>query len=651
MGAGVRSSKAVLLVAFLVLMTLAVYAPVRDHQYVNFDDSLYAADNLQVRSGLTVEGFRWAFTTMEAANWHPLTWLSLMLDAELFGNGPRGHHLVNLALHMVCVILLLILLRGMTGDLGAAAFAAALFAVHPLHVESVAWVAERKDVLSTGGGLLALMAYLGYVRRPGAGRYLLLVVCYALSLLAKPMLVTLPFLLLLLDWWPLGRLNLRGLPGNAAGARVIAPAGILREKLPLLMLAAASSVVTYVAQARGGSVSLSGMLPLGTRLANALASGAKYLGLTVWPAGLAVIYPHPGPRLPFWQAAAGGTILLLATALALGTARRRPYLLMGWLWYLGTLMPVIGLVQVGPQAMADRYTYVPLIGIFIMAAWGIAGMAEGHEWPRFLLPTAAVAVVVALAVAARVQVGYWKDGVTLFTRAVRVTTGNVLAHNNLGNALMARGDLQGAAEQFRRVLHFDPSNAGIHYNLGLALYRQGYQEEAMEHYRSALQYRPGMKEARNNLGIAYAEAGDYAAAVKLYRETLESNPRDADAHYNLGMTLEKLGRADEAAGHYQAALVVKPGDADARNNLGAILLQQGRLTEAFEQFGEALRLRPAFAEAHNNMGRNLALLGRVEEARGHFAEAVRLDPGNVGARRNLERAEAMRGGAPGGPAR
>ena len=456
-------------------------------EFLNYDDPLYVTANPHVQHGLSVEGVRWAFTTFTAANWHPLTWISLMLDASIGGPGPRVFHLTNLILHLANVLLLFFLLDRMTGRPRASAVTAALFAIHPLHVESVAWIAERKDVLSTLFLLLTLLAYAGYVERPGLQRRLAVVLLFALGLLAKPMLVTLPVLLLLLDAWPLRR---RG-PWSH----------LVIEKAPLLAMSIATGVMTIVAQQQAETVGTLAGYPLGVRVANAIVATATYLWKAVWPTGLAVFYPHPGAALAAWTVAASALVLAALTSWTICVRRSRPYLLFGWAWYLVTLAPVVGIVQVGWQARADRYTYIPLIGVFLGVVWAIS---EGFADRPALLSSMATAVLVALGIGAFVQAGYWRDSETLFRRALAVTDDNAVAHSNLGTALLRRNLLNEAQEHFAEAVRINPHFAEAHSNLGVTLGRQGRIDEAILEFRRALELQPDYPDARRNLERAEA---------------------------------------------------------------------------------------------------------------------------------------------------
>ena len=482
-----RGPRTVALALLLAAAVLAAFAPsLRNGFIAEYDDDEYILKNPRVRAGLTPAGASWALTSVGyAANWHPLTWLSHMADVELFGLEPRGHHLVSVLIHGANTVLLFLLLSALTGDSRRSAFVAALFALHPLHVQSVAWAAERKDVLSTLFFFLAAVAYLRHLRRPGPLRYGTLLAAYLLGLLAKPMLVSLPLVLLLLDFWPLGRFRA---PAGGARRPLIAP--LLLEKLPLALLAAGSAALTLIAQQRAGGVSALEQLPLAARAGNAAVALVQYVGKMLWPAKLAVLYPHPGVNLPPWQAVGAALLAAGVTAAAALLARRFPWGLTGWAWYLVTLGPVIGIVQVGTQAVADRYTYVPLIGLFIVATWGAAGFAASRGLPGALLAALAPLLLALLAAATAREMRHWESGLTLFSRAVAVTRDNPVARVNLGNALTRAGRKREAAVQYAEALRLSPSYPEAHANLGRVLAETGQLPEALLHLRTYLRLSP-----------------------------------------------------------------------------------------------------------------------------------------------------------------
>jgi len=574
---------------FLTLATMAVFWPVQDHTFVNLDDGRYIYENSHVRDGVTWKGVSWAFTTMYANFWHPLTWLSHMVDCDLYGLNAAGHHLTNLVLHIANTLLLFLVFHRMTHAVWKSAFVAALFALHPLHVESVAWASERKDVLSTFFWVLTMGAYVLYVERPGLKRYLLVLLCFVLGLMAKPMLVTLPFALLLLDYWPLGRRPFKS-SAHVYPERSKSLHGfddqrkrvsyLLAEKVPLLVFAAASSIVAFLAQQQGGAIKSFASFPIEVRVANALLSYVGYMGKMIWPRDLAVFYPHPGNTVIMWQAALAVLLLLGLSLLTIRLAKEHPYLPVGWLWYLGTLVPVIGLVQVGDHAMADRYTYVPLIGLFIVMAWGLPDRLEKWSHRRVIQAALTAGFIVILMICSSVQVRHWKDSITLF----------------------------------RHTLRAAPNNPQAHTNLGVALAEQEKLDEAVWHYAEALRIEPNFLQARINLGGALAGQGKFDEAVAQYSEALRIKPDFADAHYNLGNALARHGRPLEAIAHYSEALRIKPDDWEVHNNLGIALAAQDRLPNAISHFQEALRINPDFLEARYNLAIALQRGDKPEKA-------------------------------------
>jgi Tfp pilus assembly protein PilF len=536
----------------LVILTLVGYAPVLKNGFTNYDDDTYVSENRHVQHGLDGETIRWAFTTTRAANWHPLTWLSHTLDWSLYGGNPLGHHLTSLVFHAANVVILFLLLGSMTGAWGPSAFAAALFAIHPLHVESVAWIAERKDVLSTLFWLLATWAYVRYARSPSVARMGAVTALMVFGLLAKPMLVTLPFTLLLLDYWPLHR-------DDKGWRRLVV------EKWPLFLLTAASCGGTYLAQSAGGAVASTGRFTLPARFANAVWSYAAYLIKTIWPTNLAAFYPHPGETIPGLGIALAALALAGVTALAYRWRRSRPYLLVGWLWYLGTLVPVIGLVQVGKQGMADRYTYVPLIGVFIVVAWATSTMR------RRTVP-AAIAIVLALAALTRAQATVWRDSINLFEHALAVTGGNPTAFVNLGSAYEAAGRIAEATTQYDDALRLDPANRAANNRMAGLLARQGRLDEAVVRYLVVLARNPADAETLDNLGVAFAKQRRFTDAIARFNAALETHPEDpAPILTNLGNALLLSGRRAEAIEKYREALRLNPGDAETEANLRVAL--------------------------------------------------------------------------------
>jgi tetratricopeptide (TPR) repeat protein len=632
----------------LALATLIVFLPVSANDFVNYDDPDYVTSNSHVQGGLSWSNVVWAFETGFASNWHPLTWLSHMLDYQLFGQHAGGHHLISVLFHIVNTVLLFQLLNRMTGGLWQSALVAALFALHPLHVESVAWVSERKDVLSALFFLLTLDAYARYVERTRSsedhGRiwfYLLALTFFALGLLSKPMLVTLPFVLLLLDYWPLRRIPQlisggQSDPSTAEVSTLISTLfRFLIEKVPFFALSVISSAVTFIVQRKGGAVSSLSTLSVSARVANALVSYVRYMGKMFWPFKLSVLYPHPG-HWPAMSVLASAALLLGISAFVVFRWRSQPYLVVGWLWFLGILIPVIGLVQVGIQSMADRYSYVPLIGLLIMLVWGLNDASAQASW--FTARAKAIGATVALVACAGLSLGqihYWHDSETLFRRATQVTTRNYLAYNNLGFYLSGKGKVEEAMENYRRALEIEPFYEDAQNNLGYALAGQKKYAEAIQHYEAALRVRPNHVEVHNNLGNALADTGNTDEAIKHYLIVLKQKPDHADAHNNLGIALSMKGKFDEAISHFHEAIRFKPNYASAHSNLGNALAVQHKLDEAIKEYQESLRLKPDDAQAHNNLANALAEQGKLDEAISHYGEALSLNHDNPEAHFNL----------------
>jgi len=550
---------------FLGLITLAVYWQVTNHEFVNYDDPAYITNNRHIQNALTLESISWAFTATHECTWQPLIWLSYILDYQVHGLNPSRYHLTNLLFHTANSLLLFLILRRMTYALWQSAFVAALFALHPLNVESVAWVAERKDVLSTFFWMLTMWGYVRYVERPGSNRYLLFVLFFILGLMSKPMVVTLPFVLLLLDYWPLKRFQF----GQSGGGRLVL------EKLPLLALSAASSVVTYFVQHSGGAVTPLSVHPFTVRIANALVSYIAYMGKMIWPFHLAVLYPY-SRTFSCWQVAGACLLLVTVSLLVILAVKRRPYLAVGWLWYIGTLVPVIGLVQVGLHAMADRFTYVPLIGLFIMIAWRVPELVSQWRRKKTWLALIAATLLSILAAATLLQVRYWTNSVTLFEHALHVNTNNSLAHSNLGTALAKRGRITEAIRSFSKALRINPGDSKAHNNLGLAFEKQGRMTEAVIHFSQALRINPEDSEAHNNLGRVLVNQSRVTDAIRHFSHALRINPEDAKAHNNLGVALMRKGKIGNAIAHFQEALKIRPDLANANNNLKMALTLQGK---------------------------------------------------------------------------
>ena len=701
-------SRPAVLCLVLSLAIVAVYWPVRHFEFLNYDDPDYVTANPQVLRGLTVDGVIWAVTTRHADNWHPLTWMSHMLDVDAFGPGATGPHLVNLFLHAINTILVFLVLLRFTGAYWRCATVAALFGLHPLHVESVAWISERKDVLSTFFAMLALWFYARYAqcgeagsrkpevrsqdsrsgsdfRPPASGfrlrDYCLSLIFFTLGLLSKSMLVTLPFVMLLLDDWPLRR----SAKWEARGAREEAndrqwslvsghwhKAAVWRrlvvEKMPFFLLSSLSSLVTYFAQrSRGAVVPLAG-LPLGARIENALVSYARYVGKMFWPSPLVVPYPHPGHWTWEWVTC-GGAVTISACVLAITLRRRWPFLFTGWFWFFGTLIPVIGLVQVGHQSLADRYTYFPLIGLFIAGIWGAAALASWARLPA--AATASVAVLVLVACAARtvVQLSYWQSSGMLFRHALACSDGNYLAHDYLGGYLEAQGkgdeairefqaalslnshdalsyahlgvchftqgDLAEAERDYNRALELDPQDATTWINLGALRARQGRIADAKEDFQKALELEPDSSDARARLAEALCAEQRYGEAISNYESALRLRPADARLWNRLGNALFHEKRYSDAIQCYQAGLRLNPDSVELLSNLGAVQFELGKLGEALQNYTRALEIDPSNAQAHNNLANVLFRENRLDEAAREYQRALEINPQLVEALNNL----------------
>ncbi len=579
-------SRSFIIVTAIVLGVLAVYGQAGKFGFICYDDPTYVTENPHVMTGLTLQNVTWSLTATRASNWHPLTWISHMADCSLFGLEPGGPHLTNVLIHLASSLLIYWILLRMTGAAWPSGLVALLFAVHPLHVESVAWVSERKDVLSVCFGLLAVSAYISYARSRSWLWYAATLALFGLSLAAKPMLVTLPLILLLLDDWPLRRLGDRGV------------LWIILEKLPLFALSAADCVITLISQRDGGAMSLAAPLP--ERLGHAALTSLVYLGKTFLPIGLGIGYPHP--------AALGVHTSLLAVLVALGVLivltiataalrRQAPYLLVGWLWFLVTLVPVIGIVQVGVQGMADRYTYLPSIGIFIAVSWSAWELLARARQREGIFCGVGAGVIIACIVLAHRQAGYWRDSIALFEHSTAVIPDNYIGHDCLGIGYGVANHPRDAIAQFDRSLKLFPNNPETRCNLGVELYSTGQYAQAIRQYRIALRESPDDADAHNNLANALDAIGKTHEAVKHYEAALRLKPDLTKAHYNFAMLLAGQGQLDEAIAQFRDALHLDPDYANARHYLSWALDRKGRAREAIEQEREALKLKPNWPDA------------------------------------------------------
>jgi tetratricopeptide (TPR) repeat protein len=610
-----------LIVLGLAVVTFGIYAQVIGHHFTNFDDDKYITENSMVNRGVTPSGLAWAFTTFHAAYWHPLTWIAHMIDSQLFGMFAGGHLLVNTLIHATNTLLVFWFLLRTTRARWSSALVAALFALHPLHAESVAWAAERKDTLSTFFGLLSLIAYVRYAEAPSIRRYVWTALTLALGLMSKPMLVTWPFVMLLLDYWPLGRFasmvgtsrcdvprklsGQRGVPTFASQWSVVR--GLVVEKIPLFALAAASAIMTLIAASRGGAVRTLAHEPIALRLSNALVSYAKYLVLAFWPNDLAVYYPFPEAGIPAWQIIGAALLLIGITGFCFFQRKIRPYLIVGWLWFLGTLVPVIGLVQVGRQTMADRFFYIPSIGLFIALVFGSADIAERRRLAPWLGAAITGVVLLVLATLTNAQIHHWRDSFALFEHTLAVT----------------------------------PPNLRIEYDLGVAFAQSDRYDEAAPHFEKALQIRPDDYMSLLYMGITRFHQGRMPEAIEYAQAAIRSQADSPRAHDLLGMALAKQDRNDDALDEMRRAVELAPKDADIRNDLGLALARLGRIPEAIDEFHEAVRLDPKKAAAHANLGLALLTAGKPGESIPEFEAALRLTPESKAAAEGLRQAQAQ----------
>ena len=652
MGKWVSKYKVILICIFLAGAVLTAYWQALYSDFTNFDDPMYVTENQYVNTGFTWENIRWALSVGKVAYWHPLTWVSHMLDCQLYGLRAGLHHLTNLIIHIANTLLLFAVLKRMTGAVWRSAFVAALFALHPINVDSVAWVTERKSVLSTLFWLLTMWAYAGYAQRggpPKAGlipsraspwwRYLITLLLFALGLLAKPMLVTLPFVMLLLDYWPLGRFSFK--QSLKSFTRASPVFRLVTEKIPFFALSAVSVYLSFLSVRRLGITISTGLVPIKLRVANALVSYVGYIGKIIWPRKLAVFYPYP-EKVATWESAGALVLLLCVTIVLVFVFRRRPYLGIGWLWYVVTLLPVIGLVQAGLwPAMADRWAYVPMIGLAILAAWGVGDIAA--KWPPCFLAKArrgargsvliflSIVCLLALMACTWRQVGYWHNSFTLLTHALNVTSDNYIAHLNLGNVCIKEKKTDEAIQQYRKALKIHSNYADAHYNLGIALGLQGRYDEAIKEYSTVLRLEEDHWRARFCLADALAKTGQLDEAISHYQKLIQAHPDDAEVYNNFALALAKKGKTNEAIEYYNKCLKINPDSVEVLNNLGNALLEQGEFGRAVAHFKKALSLKPSFAETHYNLANVLRQMGQIDEAAVYYREALQLIPDNVDA--------------------
>lgn len=648
----------------LALLTIIVFSPIKDCGFINLDDNNFVYENAYVQSGLNWNSVGQAFSfsseLTKKGGWVPLTWLSLMLDSSIFGINPFGYHLTNLLLHVMNTILLFLILCRMTKALWPSAFVAALFAIHPLHVESVAWIAERRDVLSTFFMMLTLGAYCFYVEQQNIKRYAFILLFFILGLMSKPMLVTLPFVLLLFDYWPLGRLSevkaMVQIPAveikyevsgkkkknrekDAEKATALAKTSEVRkmavpefkwsltypliiEKIPFFVLAIVSSIATYITAQSVGFIHL-GLIPLDVRIGNALVSYIAYIGQMIWPVNLAVLYPHSRVVI-LWQAFGAALILIAVTLVVTWKIKKYPYLATGWFWYLGTLVPVIGIIQVGVQAMADRYTYIPLIGLFIMVAWGIEEVSQKWKYRKEILVLSSALILLVLSILTWKQAGYWQNSITLYDHTLKVTESNGLIHNNRGFAYYVLGDYRQAIADYSTAIAIKPDYATAYHNRGITFSTLGEHTQAIADFNFAINLKPDYSEAYNNRGKSYSALNDFQKALEDINRAITIKPEDATYYHNRGYVHFVLGNPRQAIDDFGTAVRIKPDYADAYNSRGAVHYSTGNYKQAVEDCGRAIGLKPNFAGAYNNRGLAYAGLGDKDQAVNNLKTAAKL---------------------------
>ena len=597
----------------LAVTTFIVFEPAIHNGFISFDDNEYIFDNNYITSGLTLKNIIWAFTNVHANNYHPLTSLSHMLDCELYGTNPAGHHFTNLLFHISNTLLLFLVLGRMTKSLWASAFVAALFALHPLHVESVAWASERKDVLSTFFWMLTLLAYTRYVERPAKGCYLLTLLIFAMGLLSKSMLVTLPFVLLLLDYWPLNRFGNTHFGGNP---RLVILGRLVLEKIPFFALSAIFSIVTFSVQLKIGLMKSFIHYPSLWRIENALVSYIIYIEKMFWPVNLAIFYPYPRGNIPLWQIIGAVLVLVFITSIAFWKLRQHPYIAVGWLWFLGTLIPVIGIFQVGLQARADRYTYIPYTGLFIIVAWGISDLLARLRYRKVIFSLSAAILLSALGIKTYIQTIYWHDNILLYTHAAEAVKNNWWAHHLLGKTFVSQNRLEEAIIQFKEALRIDPQNATVQNELAKAFLDNGDVNQAAKLYQEFLPPLPDDLNEPKSIDALFAKRHDLEVIIELY----------INANINLATALARQGNIDEAARRFKEVLRITPDSIMAHRNLGDIFLQKGQIDEAIKQYTAAIQIKPNLVIEYKNLAKSLCWDGKLEDSVRIYQMIVQLLP-------------------------
>jgi len=622
-------------ICLLLLATVAVYGQVKDYEYINFDDPDYVTENILVQSGLTKNNIIRAFHFSQLGDslyYHPLTMLSHMIDCHFFGLSPGAHHLVNVLFHLLNTALLFFILKLMTGQRWQSAFVAALFALHPFNVDTVAWISERKNLLSTSFWLLTLLAYTFYVKKKSMYRYAIVFISMLLGLLAKPILVTIPCVLLLMDLWPLGRIRLQ-----SSDSLIRSNYHLLIEKIPLFLLSALWVHISTISNQRLDFMISTETSPMNLRIENALISYVKYLEKMIWPFDLAVFYPYPSKMFPVWQIVGAAVFLISISFLIFRKWKTLPWLTVGWLWYIGTLFPTIGIMQNGLwPAIADRWMYIPLIGVFIIIAWGVPELFRNWVLKQQILTILTVAIIPVLMLQTWNQCGYWAHSVSLFKHALNVTTDNYIAHINLGSILAEKENSpEKYIKHFNEASRIFPKRSGPYYNLGIIMANQKKISEAIKYFQKSLKLRPDYTAAHFALGNIMAEQGKLPEAIEYYLKALKYFPDFGEVHTNLGNILKRQGKLDESITHYEKAIKIKPKNELAHFNLGNVLTKQYKISEAIPHYLQAIRIKPDFAEAHNSLGNCLENTFKLKEAIGHYREALRIKPEFPDAQNNL----------------
>ena len=629
----IDSKKKIILICIaLTAITLAVFLQVNQHDFINLDDPIYVKDNTHVQSGITLSGTIWAFTTSHAHLWHPLTWLSLMLDYQLYGLNAGGFHVTNLILHILSTILLFVLLNRITGATWKSAFVAALFALHPLHVETVSWITKRKDVLSALFWMLTLYLYVYYTEKPVMKRYLLVLLCYVCGVMSKPMVVTLPVMMILFDYWPLKRF---------ASARNNLILWQLKEKIPFFMLSIVSIFsVFYINRIRGNPLEFGP--PFASRIANASFAFIAYLDKTFWPRDLSFFYPF-SDQIPLWQVLGSLGLIFFITLVAIIAVKRLPFLFVGWAWYTIAIAPVLGIIFNSDRTMSDNYTYLPSIGIFIMIAWGVPLLFPRQDMRQKVFVTAGMVFIAVIAVMAWKQCGYWKSSATISGHALQINDNNYMAHNVMGSALIVEGKTDEALNHYSASIHLKPNYAPTYVSRGLSYEKLARYQLALNDFNHALSLQPDFDDAFNGRGVIYEKLGRHQQAINDYSQAINRNPADIDVYVKRGSLYEKLGRYQLAINDYNQLIHLNPAYAIAYNNRGTVFYKFGQYQEAIADYARAIRLRPKHADVYNNRGLAYGKLGQYQQAIEDFSEAVRLKPDYADAFNNRAFAYFLKG--------